>query len=61
VLIRKVNVFLHATFHTQTVGNHYQSHSKVMNNKEIIKYLEIVFNDITDFELVSVNNASQKF
>ena len=27
-----------------------------MNEKEIIEHLEIVFNDITDFELVSVNN-----
>jgi hypothetical protein len=31
-----------------------------MTEKEIIKYLEIVFNDITDFELVSVNNPITK-
>jgi hypothetical protein len=42
------------------VGKHYQSHSKGMTEKEIIEYLEIVFKDITDFELVSVNNPITK-
>jgi hypothetical protein len=31
-----------------------------MTEKEIIKYLEIVFKDITDFELVSINNPITK-
>jgi hypothetical protein len=31
-----------------------------MTEKEIIKYLDIVFKDITDFELVSINNPITK-
>jgi hypothetical protein len=31
-----------------------------MTEKDIIKYLEIVFKDITDFELVSINNPLLK-
>jgi hypothetical protein len=31
-----------------------------MNEKEIIKYLDILFKDITDFELVSIKNSISK-